>query len=133
MNAKQGRLKHRLLTEKIIGIFFDVYNELKYGFLESVYEASMSIALNECGLHADRQVAIPVSFRGHLVGDFRADLLVCKAVIVEVKAARSLDTFHEAQLLNYLRASELEVGLLLNFGREPQFRRMIFDMKPFDR
>ena len=120
-------LKHAELTDRIIGIFYDVYNELGFGFLESVYEQSMTITLREAGLGIDSQLPIPVWFRGHRVGDFRADLLVEKKVLLELKTARTLGRSHEAQLLHYLRATEIEIGLLLNFGEKPQFRRLLFD------
>jgi GxxExxY protein len=127
MKEKEKEFKCRALTKRIIGVFFDVYNELGYGFLESVYEASMSIALNIADIHTERQVRVPVWFRGHLVGNFRADLLVEREVFVEVKACRTLESTHEVQLLNYLRATEIEVGLLLNFGTQPDFKRLVFD------
>ena len=120
-------LRHSDVTEKIIGIFYDVYNELGYGFLECVYEESLVIALYEAGLTANRQIPLPVWFRGHKVGEFRADLLVENCVLLELKTARSLDTAHEAQLLHYLKSTEIEVGMLLNFGSRPQFRRLLFD------
>jgi GxxExxY protein len=120
-------LKHADLTEKIIGVFYDVYNELGYGFLECVYEESLVIALHEAGLNTDRQIALPVWFRGHKVGEFRADLLVENSVLLELKSARSLEPAHEAQLLHYLKSTEVEVGMLLNFGTRPQFRRLLFD------
>ena len=120
-------LKHSALTDKIIGAFDDVYNELGYGFLESVYEEALAIALQEAGLRVQRQVSITVWFRGQDVGDFRGDLLIDGAVLLELKAGRTLDKAHEAQLLHYLRATEIEVGLLLNFGEQPQFRRLLFD------
>lgn len=120
-------LKHEELTEKIIGIFYDVYNELGYGFLESVYEESLLIALREAGLEIKSQVPVPVWFRRHSVGEFRADVLVENAVMLELKSARSLDAAHEAQLLHYLKGTEVEIGLLLNFGVRPQFRRLLFD------
>ena len=120
-------LKHSALTDKIIGAFDDVYNELGYGFLESVYEEALAIALEEAGLRVQRQVSIKVWFRGQDVGDFRGDLLIDGAVLLELKAGRTLDKAHEAQLLHYLRATEIEVGLLLNFGEQPQFRRLLFD------
>jgi GxxExxY protein len=126
MSSEAG-LKHAELTEKIIGIFYDVYNELGYGFLECVYEESLVIALREAGLAATRQVALPVWFRGHKVGEFRADLLVENNVLLELKSARSLEPAHEAQLLHYLKSTEVEVGMLLNFGARPQFRRLLFD------
>ena len=120
-------LKHSALTDKIIGAFDDVYNELGYGFLESVYEEALAIARQEAGLRVQRQVSITVWFRGQDVGDFRGDLLIDGAVLLELKAGRTLDKAHEAQLLHYLRATEIEVGLLLNFGEQPQFRRLLFD------
>jgi GxxExxY protein len=128
MNAEQG-LKHADLTDKIIGVFYAVYNELGYGFLESVYEESLVIALREAGLPVERQVPVPVWFRSHKVGEFRADLLVESKVFLELKSARVLESAHEAQLLHYLKSTEIEVGLLLNFGSRPQFRRLIFDNK----
>ncbi len=123
----ENRLKHEELTEQIIGIFYDVYNELGYGFLESVYRESMAIASSECGLRAEQEVPVPVWFRGKKVGEYRADLLVERWVLLELKSARTLESSHQAQLLHYLRATEIEVGLLLNFGPQPQFRRLIFD------
>ena len=127
MNADHSNFKHRDLTQKIIGVFYQVYNELGHGFLESVYENAMAIALREAGVPAAQQAPITVRFRGQIVGDFRADLLVEGAVVVELKAASGIDPAHEAQLLNYLRATEIEVGLLLNFGPKPQFKRLVFD------
>lgn len=127
MDEPSVGLKHAELTDRIIGVYYDVYNELGYGFLESVYEESMAIALRAEGLGIHRQVAVPVLFRGYQVGDFRADLLVENKVLLELKSARTLDRSHEAQLLHYLRATEIEIGLLLNFGEKPQFRRLLFD------
>lgn len=126
MNADERGLKHRELTEKIIGIFYDVYNELGYGFMESVNEKGLALALHQAGLAAERQVGMKVWFRGARIGDFRADIVVNGAVVMEIKAARTFDPSPEAQLLNYLRCSEMEVGLLLNFGPKPQFRRLAF-------
>ncbi len=120
-------LKHGELTEQIIGVFYGVYNELGYGFLESVYRESMRLALTEAALRVGVEVAIPVSFKGHLVGQFKADMLVENSVLLELKSARVLDRSHEAQLLHYLKATNIEVGLLLNFGIRPQFRRLLFD------
>jgi len=127
MNADARGLKHKELTETIIGVFFEVYNELGHGFLESVYEKAFEIALNAKGLDVRRQIQVPVWFRGHRVGDFVADVLVNQLVLLELKAARALDSSHEAQILNYLRATEIEVGLLFNFGVKPEFRRLAFD------
>ena len=127
MNTDAHRFKHGEVTEKIIRVFYEVYNELGYGFLESVYEKSLQIALDSAGLKALTQIGIPVSFRGRRVGDFTADMLVEGCVLLELKAAKCLDSSHAAQLLNYLRATEIEVGLLLNFGLKPEFKRLIFD------
>jgi GxxExxY protein len=121
------RLKHFELTEKIIGVFYDVYNELGHGFLESTYAESLVVALEDIGLRASREVAVPVWFRGRKVGQYFADVIVEDAVLLELKAARALESAHEAQLLHYLRATEIEVGLLVNFGLRPQFRRFLFD------
>jgi GxxExxY protein len=127
MSGGNVNLQHGELTEKIIGIFYDVYNELGYGFLESVYEESLVIALREASLTVQRQLAIPVWFRGHEVGQFRGDILVEGKVLLELKSTRILEAAHEAQLLHYLKSTEIEVGLLLNFGSRPQFRRLLFD------
>jgi GxxExxY protein len=127
MNADERGLKHRAVTEKIIKVFFEVYNELGHGFLESVYEKALALVLCDAGLSVQRQVQIPVWFRGQRVGDFTADVLVNECVLLELKAVRTLDSSHEAQLLNYLRATDVEVGLLLNFGLKPEFKRLAFD------
>lgn len=127
MNADIHRFKHKELTRKVIGIFFDVYNELGHGFLESVYEKSLEFALSSIGLTVLRKIEIPVRFRGRTVGEFEADMLVDGCLLIELKAVRALESAHEAQLLNYLRATEIELGLLLNFGLKPQFKRMVFD------
>ena len=127
MNADTRGLKHRELTETIIGVFFEVYNELGHGFLECVYERAFELALTSKGLDVLRQIDVPVWFRGQKVGDFVADVLVNKCVLLELKATRTLDSAHEAQLLNYLRATEIEVGLLFNFGIKPEFRRLVFE------
>jgi GxxExxY protein len=117
----------RELTYKIIGVFYDGYNELGHGFLESVYQKSLGLALQTAGMHACWPIAIPVWFRGHQVGQFEGDMLVEKSVLLELKAVRALDGSHQAQLLNYLRATDIEVGLLLNFGVRPEFKRLLFD------
>jgi len=127
MNADTRGLKHKELTETIIGVFYEVYNELGHGFLESVYEKAFEVALTARGLNVCCQIAVPVWFRGRRVGDFTADLLVERSVLLELKAVRTLDSAHEAQLLNYLRATEIEVGLLFNFGIKPEFKRLAFD------
>jgi GxxExxY protein len=124
MNAD---FKYAGLTQKIIGVFYEVYNELGTGFLESVYQKSLALALETTGLAVCSRVDIPVWFRGHQVGHFEGDLLVEKCVLLELKATRALDSSHQAQLLNYLRATGIEVGLLLNFGPRPEFKRLAFD------
>jgi len=120
-------LKHGLVTDKVLKVFYHVYNELGHGFLESVYHRSLVIALQSVGLNVCSPVDIPVWFRGTQVGHFEADMLVENCVLLELKAARMLDSSHQAQLLNYLRATDIEVGLLLNFGERPEFKRVIFD------
>ncbi|MEX0722498.1 MAG: GxxExxY protein [Gracilimonas sp.] len=119
-------MKHEELTEKIIECFYTVYNRLGYGFLESVYEKAMLIELKRAGLKAVRQFPVSVSYRDKNVGEFFADIIVDEKVIIELKAARKLDKDHEYQLINYLKATEIEVGLLLNFGRNPEFKRKVF-------
>jgi GxxExxY protein len=126
MQLNSESLKHHELTEKVIGVFFDVYNELGHGFLESVYEEALAVALGEAGLEVQRQVPVPVWFRRRQI-DFKADLLVDNKVLLELKAARTIDLAHEKQLLHYLRATDIEVGLLLNFGTKPQFRRLVYE------
>ena len=116
----------RWLTEAILGGFYAVHRELGAGFLESVYEVSLAIALRQMGLKVEQQAAVAVSFRGVTVGAFKIDLLVESLVAVELKASSRLVQSHEAQLLNYLRACDLEVGLLLNFGVRPTFRRLAY-------
>ena len=120
-------LIHEQLTQRIIGVFYEVYNELGAGFLESVYASAMEIALQDAGLSVEREMPIPVRFRDRLVGDFRADMVVDGKVICELKAASAIEAVFEAQLLNYLRATPLEVGLLFNFGPEPKLRRLVFE------
>jgi GxxExxY protein len=127
MTTTLPALKHSDPTEKVIGVFYDVYNELGHGFLESTYAQAMVVALEESGLSSMREVPVPVWFRGRKVGQYYADLIVEGVVLIELKAARTLESAHEAQLLHYLRATEIEVGLLLNFGLRPQFRRLLFD------
>ena len=107
MNADRRGSKHEELTRKIIEVFYEVYNEPGQGFLEPVYEGAMELALVDAGPKVERQAPIPVWFRRRLVGDFKADLLVGGLVILELKAARAFDPSHEAQLLNYRRATEM--------------------------
>ena len=120
-------LKHGSITDQILRVFYEVYNELGHGFLESVYHRALVLALKSKGLKVCSRVAIPVWFRGQQVGQFEADVLVENCVLLELKAARMLDSTHRAQLMNYLKATEIEVGLLLNFGERPEFKRVVFD------
>ena len=113
-------------TGKILKAFYDVYNELGYGFLESVYKNALYLDLSKQGLDCVMERGLTVFYKGSSVGTFFADIVVDNSVIIEVKAAKTLVPQHEAQLVNYLRATEIEVGLLLNFGPEPQQRRIIF-------
>jgi GxxExxY protein len=109
-------MEHEALTEKIIGCAYRVYNTMGFGYLESVYEKCMLIELEQAGLRAQAQHPIEVRYNGIPVGDFIADIIVEDTVIVELKSLRSLNLAHEAQLVNYLVATDKPVGLLLNFG-----------------
>ena len=122
----QPQYPHQDLTRQIIGGFYSVYNELGFGYVESIYEAALHIALTQDDLTVTRQAPITVWFRGHRVGQFRADLVVEDAVILELKARRQLEPAFEAQLLNLLRGTRLEIGLLLNFGPKPEIKRLVF-------
>jgi GxxExxY protein len=126
-DERQVRGKHDDLTQEIIGIFYDVYNELGCGFLESVYREAMRLALSQAGLKVETEIPIPVEFRGELIGIFRADLLVNGTVLIELKACEALAKEHESQTLNYLKATNIEVALLMNFGPTPRFKRLVFD------
>ncbi len=123
------RFKYKDITEIILRSFYEVYNELGDGFLESVYENALYLVLTGYGLSIERQKYISVFFRGNIIGDFKTDLIANEKVIVELKAVRTLDPAHEAQLINYLKATDIEVGLLLNFGRRPEFKRFVYDNK----
>jgi GxxExxY protein len=127
------KLLHRDLTEAVIGGFFDVYNQLGHGFLESVYESALELDLRMAGIPIKRQEEIEVFFRGHCVGKYVADLIVNDQVVVELKAVRAVTPAHDAQLLNLLKATRIEVGLLLNFGPKAEFKRMVLSNsnKPF--
>lgn len=120
--------KHSDLTSAIIGAFYDVYNELGYGFLEKVYENALAHELRKRGHHVQQQAPVNVFYDELLVGSYYADLLVDDSVIVELKAAKTIAEEHEAQLLNYLKATEIDVGLILNFGPKPQVKRKIYEL-----
>jgi len=119
--------KHTDITELIIKAFYKVYNTLGYGFLEKVYGNALAIELRNLGLEVTQEARIVVYYDGQVVGEYLADLLVAGVVIVELKAVKGLLKEHEAQLLNYLKATPHEVGLLLNFGPEPEVKRKAFD------
>lgn len=121
-------LKHSEITDKILHVFYKrVYPALGYGFLERIYGNAMVISLQSEGFRVEAESPIQVYFEGTLIGEYFADLLVEDKVIVELKAVNFLLKEHEAQLLNYLRATRYEVGLLLNFGPKPDMRRMVFN------
>ena len=124
----ESNYKYSDVTSKIIKAFYNVYNELGYGFLEKVYENAMFIELNELGLFCELQETIKVYYKDKLIGDYYADIVVENKVIVELKAVEKIIKIHEVQLVNYLKATDMEVGLLLNFGPEPQVvRRVLTD------
>jgi GxxExxY protein len=125
-NTWYREFRHWEITHRIVGVFFEVYSELGYGYLDSIYSEAMTIALQEAGLRVQPERKVEARFRGRVIGTFRADLLIEGVVLVELKATRSIDSIHIAQLLNYLRCSALETGLILNFGPRPQIRRLIF-------
>ena len=118
--------KHTELTASIIKAFYHVYNVLGYGFLEKVYEKALLLELRKSGLQAAAQVPLKVFYEGTEVGNYFADIIIESSVIIELKAGDGLAEEHEAQLTNYLRATNIEVGLLLNFGIKPQFKRKVF-------
>ena len=118
--------QHSDLTKKIIGCFYNVYHSLGYGFLEKVYENSLTLELKQNGLFTVQQMPIKVSYKEQPVGDYFADLVVENKIILELKAQEVLVPENEAQLLNYLKATEYEIGLLLNFGKKPEIKRRIF-------
>ena len=120
------KLLHQELTKSIINVYYDVYNELGYGFLEKVYQNSMYLELKNRGFKVEAQKKIKVYYKKTEVGEYFADLLVNDLVIVELKASEVLVYQNELQLLNYLKATDKEVGLLLNFGKKAEFKRLIF-------
>jgi GxxExxY protein len=121
-----SELIHSEITGQIIKAFYDVYNSLGYGFLEKVYENALAFELREMGLKVEQQKPITVYYRGNLVGEYFADLIVEDCVIIELKAMEAINAAHENQLINYLKAIRIEVGLLLNFGQKPEYKRKVF-------
>ncbi len=117
---------HKEIGDKVLRAFYNVYNRMGFGFAEKVYERSMMIEFRKMGVKCERQKSITVYYDGENVGDYCADIVVEDAVILELKAATGIATEHETQLFNYLRATDVEVGYVLNFGEKPQFRRVLF-------
>ena len=117
---------HKEISEKIISAFYKVYNTLGFGFLEKVYEKALKIELESISLDVKNQFPIKVFYNGYEVGYYFADLIVNNKVIIELKAVDTMNKEHECQLINYLKATEYEVGLLLNFGKQPEIKRRIF-------
>jgi len=126
------KLLHKELTGEILGGFFAVYNALGYGFLEHVYANALSLELRNRSLRVEREVAVEVQYQGQPVGNFRMDMVVERRAIIEIKACATVGLGEQRQLFNYLRASRLPVGLLLHFGPEPQFRRLIGEQNAND-
>jgi GxxExxY protein len=116
---------HSEITNLIIKAYYNVYNNMGFGYLEKVYENAMMIELERLNLKCEKQKPITVEYDGFNIGEYFADIIVNDSVIIELKAVESLCEAHEAQLVNYLKATEIEVGLLLNFGKEPQFKRRV--------
>jgi len=127
MKTDYEDIKHKELTERIINIFYKVYNKLGYGFLEKVYENAMLREFKKENIPAVSQSPIKVFYEDEIIGEYFADIFVDDKVIVEIKAAKGLALENEAQLLNYLKATDIEVGLLLNFGTKPEIKRKVFD------
>jgi GxxExxY protein len=122
-----NNVKQKELTEQIIKSFYDVYNELGHGFLEKVYQNSLFLELKHRGFKVEAQKRIKVYFKGFEVGEYYPDLIINDSVILELKAAECIVDEFENQILNYLRATDIEVGLLLNFGVKPEIKRKVFD------
>jgi GxxExxY protein len=120
------RFLHSETTDAIIGCFYDTYHELGYGFLESNYAKGLTLFLEKAGLHVEREVPVEVRCLGVSVGLYRLDMVIDQKVIVEIKATQSIGSAEERQIQNYLKATSLEVGLLLHFGPKPAVRRFVF-------
>jgi GxxExxY protein len=126
MIKREDNLIHSELTYKIIGCIYDVYNALGHGFLEKVYENELVIKLKQIGLAISQQAPVKVYFEGQIVGDYVADILVENDVILEIKAVSELTKANEVQLVNYLKATGIKVGLLVNFGEKMKIVRRVF-------
>jgi len=119
--------KYSDITEKIIGAAYKVYNTLGFGFLEKVYENALAIELRKLGMEVRQQESIKVLYEGKVVGEYIADMIVAGKVVIEIKGIKCLDEIHEVQLVNYLKATKIEIGLLINFGQKIEIKRRIFD------
>jgi GxxExxY protein len=124
---------HKSLSDSILKIYYEVYNELGYGFLEKVYQNAMYFELKSQGFKVEAQKQIKVYYKSQMVGEYFADIIVEDLITLELKACECLMDEHQAQLLNYLKATKVEIGMLLNFGTEPEFKRLIYtnDRKKF--
>ena len=119
-------LLYKDLTDKILKAFYEVYNQLQYGFREKIYQKSLVYELRRSGMEVEEEKRIPVYYKAMLMGEYRADMIIENKIILELKAQNTIKDAHEAQLLHYLRAIPIEVGFVLNFGIKPEFTRKIF-------
>lgn len=123
-------LQYHQISTEIIGCFYNVYNVLGYGFLEKVYENALALELRKAGFVVQQQAPVVVFYDGVVVGEYFADLVVENKIILELKTAETINAAHKVQLLNYLKASQVEVGYVLNFGPKPTFKRYVFTKSP---
>jgi GxxExxY protein len=121
----ESQLLYHEITRPVLGAFYSVHSQLGYGFLEAVYKNALTVLLRHAGIRVDREADYDIRFHGESIGVYRADLVVEEKLMVEVKTGRAIDPAHYAQVLNYMRASGLRVGLLLHFGRKAEFRRLV--------
>jgi len=119
-------LKHKELSEKIIAAAYNVHKELGYGFLEKIYKNALVIELGENGIKCAAEFPLKVKYHNIVIGDYYADIVVDDKIVIEVKAVSKLESVHEVQLVNYLKATGIEVGLLINFGQSVEVKRRIF-------
>jgi GxxExxY protein len=124
------RMRHQELSEKVIAAAYRAHNELGHGFMEKVYKNAMAIELAEVGVRCSCEVPLKVLYHGRVVGDYCADMVVEDKIVVEAKTVSKLDSVHEVQLVNYLKATGLNIGLLINFGRSVEVKRRVFDSTP---
>lgn len=126
-SKKKFEGRHSEVTGKILGAFFEFHKELGFGFSEKIYESALEVLRTEVGLFVEKQKDIFVYFHGRIIGEYKADMIINGVVLLEIKSVEKLIDAHDAQLLNYLKSTEIEVGLLLSFGRQAEFRRKIYD------